>query len=284
MKIMRLSVSAAVLASAIAAAGCSADQFTSLNQTFTAAKKGAVTLSDTALPAAAIATSLGAVELLKQLSLSNSKALIAGGAGNLSNSGTAGVVAAGGGNLINGSNNFAPMFHIAEATGSHDEDVANAQLKVKMHVAYNTSLTSDGTYSSAISSFKGTSQGYTIDAQGSFRYHPQAGGATVAAQMTGNVSYKDLKLSIKQLSFATSDPLPATAELGSFVFEQNDNGKVTGSITAQLKIADNKISATGTYLDKDGKTKPINFDQNNPTGASANAGADSTVTSNTSTQ
>jgi hypothetical protein len=276
-KMMRLSVSVAVLASAIAAAGCSAEQFTSLNQTFAATKKGAVVLSDTALPAAAIATSLGAVELLKQLSNSNAKALLAGGAGNFADT-RAGVVATGGGNLTSGGQNFAPMFHLAEATGSHDEDVANDKLKVKMHVAYNTSLI-DGTYASTISSFKGTSQGYTIDAQGSFRYHPQAGSASVAAQMTGTVSYKDLKLSIKELTFATSDPLPATAELGSFVFEQNSGGKVTGSITAKLKLADGQISASGTYLDKEGKTKPISFDQSNPTGASAATSVDTTTDS-----
>jgi hypothetical protein len=274
MQIARISVTAAVLASAIASAGCSADAFTQINKTLSVAKQGASALKNTTLPAAAIATSLGAVELIKALS-SNSKSLVAQGAGNIIAAGAGNIS---GGQLPGGGPNFtnAPMFHVA---ADESKDVNNDQTKVKMHVAYSTSKEGD-TFVSKISDFSGTTQGYSIKAQGTFKYTPGATLGSVSCDMTGSVSYSSLSLDIKKLTFATTDPLPEkNAELGAFRFEQNNGGKTDYALDAKLTINENgKIQASGTSTGPDGKSEPVNFSQDKPTGdaldTSANAGAD----------
>lgn len=278
MKLARISVTAAVLASAIASAGCSADAFTAINKTLTTAKQGASALKNTTLPAAAIATSLGAVELIKALS-SNSKSLVASGGGNISGGQLPGqgaqIVAAGAGNLMGN----APMFHVA-ADGS--TDVSNDATKVKMHVAYTTAKDGD-TYVSTISDFSGTTQGYTVKAQGTFKYTPGASLGSVSCDMTGSVSYSALSLDIKKLTFATTDPLPEKdADLGSFRFEQNNAGHTDYALDAKLTInSEGKIQAAGTSTGPDGKSAPISFSQDKPTGdaldANADAGADTSA-------
>jgi hypothetical protein len=275
MKIARISVTAAVLASAIASAGCSADVFTSINKTLTVAKQGASALKNTTLPAAAIATSLGAVELIKALS-SSSKGLVAQGGGNISGGQLPGqganIVAAGAGNLMGNT----PMFHVQ---ADESKDVSNDATKVKMHVAYTTAKEGD-TYVSTISDFSGTTQGYSVSAKGVFKYTPGASLGSVSCEMTGSVKYSALSLDIKKLTFATTDPLPEkNAELGSFRFEQNNNGKTDYALDAKLTINDSgKIQASGTSTGPDGKQEPVNFSQDKPTGdsidTSASAGAE----------
>ncbi|MDB5097658.1 MAG: hypothetical protein JWM80_2079 [Cyanobacteria bacterium RYN_339] len=281
MKIARYSVTAAVLASAIASAGCSQDVFTSINKTLTVAKQGASALKNTTLPAAAIATSLGAVELIKALS-SSSKGLVAQGGGNISGGqlpggGPANIVAAGAGNFTN-----APMFHIA---ADESKDVANDATKVKMHVAYSTSKQGD-TYVSTITDFSGVTQGYTLSAKGTFKYTPGATLGSVSCEMTGSVKYSALSLDIKQLSFSTTDPLPEkNAELGKFRFEQNNNGKTDYALDAKLAInGSGKIEATGTSTGPDGKAEPVNFSQDKPTGESLDTGAGASADANAAAQ
>lgn len=264
-------VSSALLVS-MALAGCSSassnDAFNSLNSVFSQAKKGASTLSNATLPAAAIATSLGAVELLKKLSLDSKGAGISGG--QLPGSGS-NVVAQGAGNLATNSGSLqAPRFSLASTDG--DEDVSNGDDKVAMHVKYTSSTDASGATVSQISSFKGNVQGYDINAQGTFTYAPSSTGGVpaVSASMTGSVTYKDTALTIKELKFATTDPMPtANADLGDFVFEDRSGGKLNASITAKLSIdANGKIAASGSTTDSTGASSPINFSEDKPTGDS----------------
>jgi hypothetical protein len=220
-----------LVAITLTGAGCSATDFATVDSAFTATKSSAVVASNVTLPAAAIAASLAGIELVKSLAAASA------------------------------STSMAPALFRLEALSSQEADVDNVDSKVKMHVIYSSSLAADGSLNASVSSFKGTAQGYTVDASGSFSLTPgSAGGtgSTVAYAMNGSLAYGSSSFNLKKLDFATSFPLPTSnATLGSCAFQQLDGTTVKSELTAALAVdANGKIVASGNLV-QDGKTTPL---------------------------
>jgi hypothetical protein len=233
----------------VASAGCDAASFTALNQNLAEIKKASALNVDVRLPTAAIATALGGLELLKALSKPS------GSAGKPSG----GLVAAGGLNY--------KLLDLSPGIGKVEKVDAN---NVTAEVKYDSTVQADGSVTSEIAYFKGKTNGYDIDAKGSFTYKSAARGSggvlgSVNAAMPGSIKHKDLDFSIKTLSFATQDPLPPdAANIGNLeLFVKL--GKDETTLKAAIGVEKSKIKAEARVI-VNGKEQPdvIKFDQDNP--------------------
>lgn len=262
------------LALLAAVGGCDAKSFNDLNATFGTVKKTTSAVGTTAMPAAAIATSLGAIELIKVLSAENAKMaspIIAAAAGNLTNASGSGIVAAGAGNLTAG--NKWSLLQLTPGTNVEKKIEQNNVLAV---VKYSSTAGADGSVTSAIDSFDGKTNGYDIKAKGSFTYYPpgtggksytisQAGSrGSFKCGMTGEISYKSLIVKLVKLEFAATDPLPNGTTIGEFVMEGKDGSSAVAIEASVGTNDDGKITATGTLKQAGKKDKPIKFDESNP--------------------
>lgn len=264
---------------ALAAAGCSAEQFAQVNTAFQGAKSVSGAAASAQVPAAAIATALGAFKVVEKLSLSSS-GIIASGGGNIVSAGGGNIVSAGGGNVVaGGSGNFqAPSFALLQAPVT--ESVKEKD--VELTFTYTTSV-ANGTATSTISDLTGKTQGFTVKLSGTFSFTPQGAAGlvlqqanpsapgSVNADFKGMVSFEDFSMDMETLKINTRNPLPANSEVASFRCVQKNAGKQVGALEAKVKTdANSRLDATGTLTDEKGQTKPITFGENNPNGVVAN--------------
>lgn len=268
-------VAGLLFASSIASVGCDATLFNQVNEGFKAIKTSTSAIGNTAMPAAAIASSLGAIEVIRVLSgtSTSKKATTPGDAVAQGVIAASGVIAA-------GDQRFSPDTHfgLLQVGDTRSEPINTPQIKAT--ITFTSERDANGNVTSSISGFKGVTHGYNIDAIGAFTFKPNSSGSryalsqagdargAVACTMNGSVSYSDLKVLLKTLKFDTVNPLPKGAVIGEFVMEGKDGDNVV-SINAKLSTSDSgKIKASGT-LTSEGKTKPINFDQEKPSGDTA---------------
>lgn len=271
----QLIVGSTLLATCVVMAGCNAEQFASINKSFTQFKTASSSFGSATVPAAAIAAATGGMELVKVMSSSSSKIIAAGG-GN--------IIAAGGGNLQN-RYAIATVETIADQNGVSDAKVE-----------YESSPLEGRSLKSTIKEFSCVSQGYKITARGSFTYTLTEAtgenayvvfqtGAKGRAQceVSGEIKYEKTEVKLKKLSFDTQDPLPVPKEkleIGSFELETTGKGDDYALIKAKAFTQDGgdgkaKISCEGTSkVGQNGPEKPITFDQNNAAGLDAEAGVE----------
>ncbi|MEB3330674.1 MAG: hypothetical protein VKQ33_15720 [Candidatus Sericytochromatia bacterium] len=234
--------SVAVLAASF---GCDASTFNTLNQNLAQVKKASAFSVDVRLPTAAIATALGGLELMRALSAPAKPA---------SNN----LVAAGGLNFR--------LLDLSPGIGKVEKINAN---NVEAEVKYDSKQLESGAVESTIDYFRGQTNGYDLDAKGSFTYTPtgrRAGSVlgNVAATMTGSIKHKDLDFTIRTLTFATQDPMPADApQIGTLeLYVRLDRDETV--LKAGIGIVDSKIEAEAKVI-VNGKEQPelIKFNQDN---------------------
>lgn len=263
-------IAAAVLASALATVGCSADMFNQANNTLKTIQTAGKAVGDVRLPTAAIATALGGMELVDVLSKDSSAGIIAAGGGN--------IVSAGGGNIIAaGGLNFgilqAPDGKPAEtpppiAFSAEEKTVQIDKRGVKATVVYQSSLSADkSSLVSTVKSFTGDTNGYAIKVEGAtFTYEISSGGKGGKSIFTlgsgGTLKKGDnFNLSIDTLKFDVQDPMPTNAKgIGDFVLKNGD----AFTFKARINIEDSKIKAEATIIEKDKPEKKVVFGEDNP--------------------
>ncbi|MEB3196986.1 MAG: hypothetical protein VKP62_07250 [Candidatus Sericytochromatia bacterium] len=245
--IQRAILAAAVLSSTAATWGCNTESFNAINSTLASVNKTAnLTQGSARLPTAAIATAMGGVELVKALS-SKSTPLIAAGSRNYS------------------LQQFAPGTNVTETIDQNG---------VKATVTYSSKVDeANQTVESEITSFKGNTQGYAINAAGKFTYKPRTRSiGDVSAMLKGDLSYKTLKVELREVSFATEDPMPKdAATIGKFVLFADDAGDKT-LFDASVGIKAGKIVAKAEVT-VNGKKQPnlVDFSEDSTTDLEAPA-------------
>jgi hypothetical protein len=251
-QLSRSLVGLASLSMLAATVGCDAQTFNALNQNLAQVKKAAAFNVDVRLPTAAIATALGGLELMKALSAPAKPA------------GSNGLVAAGGLNFR--------LLDLAPGIGKVEKINAN---NVEAEVKYDSAATAEGTVESKIEYFRGKTNGYDINANGSFTYKPARRGSggvlgDVNAAMSGSIKHKDLDFTIRTLTFATQDPMPAdAAKIGNLEISTR-LGKDETVLKATIDIVNAKIKAQAKVWEN-GVEKPevFDIDQDNPNFAGA---------------
>lgn len=264
---------------ALAAAGCSAQQFAQVNTAFQGAKSVSGAAASAQVPAAAIATAMGAFKVIEKMSLSSNSILSSGG-GNIVSSGGGNIVSSGGGNVMasGGGNLQAPTFSLMQAPVT---ETVNAK-DVELTYTYVTSVNGN-TATSNITKLTGKTQGFTVNLTGTFSFTPQAAAGFVLAQANpsaagsvqadfkGNVTFSDFSMDLETLKIDTRNPMPNNTEVASFRCVQKEAGKQVGALDAKVKTdATGKLEASGNITDAAGATKPISFGENNPNGALGN--------------
>lgn len=234
--------------------------FDAINGTFAGVKTATSAVASTTLPAAAIATTLASIELVKALSL-DTNALADVGGNVQPNHPPANIVSAGGGNAVPQVGGFALM----QAGGAKELKID--QTNVKATVIYTVTIGADKSVKAVIDSFKGKTNGYDLDAKGTYGYTPGTAAGVkgaVSCDMVGKVTYKELVLALETFKLATEDPLPKSATIGEFKITGLDGTRTVG-MGATLSTNDQgKILVKGN-LAVDGQSKPIAFDQDKPT-------------------
>jgi hypothetical protein len=255
-QLSRSIVGLASLSMLAATGGCDAQTFNALNQNLSQVKKAAAFNVDVRLPTAAIATALGGLELMKALSAPAKPAA--------SNA----LVAAGGLNFR--------LLDLSPGIGKVEKINAN---NVEAEVKYDSAATPEGTVESKIEYFRGKTNGYDLDAKGSFSYKPAKRGSggvlgEVVASMDGSIKHKDLAFTIKTLTFATQDPMPADATNIGTLEILTRLGKDETVLKATIDIVKSKIKAQAKIWEN-GVEKPevFDLDQDNPNFAGAVAPA-----------
>lgn len=260
---------------ALAVAGCNAQTFAQVNTAFQGAKSVSGAVSSAQVPAAAIATAVGAFKVIEKLSMSSSN-VIAGGAGNVIASGAGNIISGGAGNVMaSGAGNFAPSYGLLQATPITETVSAK---DVELSYTYSTQV-ANGVATSTISQLTGKTQGFTVSLSGSFSFTPEAGGrgyvlsqanapGGVEADFKGSVSFTDFQMDMESLKIKTRNPLPANSEVANFRCVQKSNGKQVGALEAKVSTdAKGKLNASGSMTDAAGASKTVNFGEDNPNGA-----------------
>jgi hypothetical protein len=251
MNLNRTLVSVAVLASALAAAGCNADAFNALNANFKSIKSTSKTISNSTLPAAAMATNIAIVELMNAMASDTQSKLASK------------VIAVGGGNYR------VPQFAVqqaAETSSKLDEDSKTGTLVSKrdgksiVEATYAFERTAkDGGFVYAIKNFKGKVSGFEMTAEGSFSYIPKAGAgayqvaaidpATIACKVSGALKTDATSLKLDTLEFNAAVPMPANVpNLGAL--KMSDDKK--NAISCTVAVSDNRVTAQGEMRDEKG--------------------------------
>lgn len=278
---------AAVLASALVGAGCSADMFNQANTALKTIQTAGNAVGNVRIPTAAVAASLGGLELVKALSSDGAEkksGIIAAGGGNLVAAGSGNIIAAGG-------LNFSVLQAGSAALSGKVVKKINAN-GVEADLEYTTTIKGRQLISS-IDKFNGKTNGYLIDLSGAeFVYNiDEANGGDVDFTFTKGASLtkpatkeggKAFETKLTQLNFSTKDPMPKNyAYIGGFTLDTTDDGfRVV--MNADLGIEDSKVVVNATILTTDlaakaewekthkedepylPKKKEIRFGQDNP--------------------
>ncbi len=254
-------VAAAVLASAIVTAGCSADMFTQANTALKTITTAGKAIGNARLPTAAIAASLGGMKMMEALSADGKEAK------------SSGIIAAGSGNIIAaGGLNY--WLNALEP----GKDVTKPVKGDKIDGSVTYSSAPEGTkWTSKISKFTCTSQGYEIEAKdGTFSFDTD--GNKVHCSLSGSIKHKDTSISLKDLTFDTVDPLPANIDkFGGFTLITKD-GNDEYKFVASIGVKDGKIVAEADSFKNGTKSgDKVKFDESN---AAAQVGADGADSAN----
>lgn len=261
----RTFIGSTLAATVVALAGCDATMFANVNSSLTQFKTATKAAGSAVVPAAAIAATMGGVQLAKAMADKS-----------------AGIIAAGGGNLIaTGSGNYALL---AIEKLQDENNVTEAQYE------WVDGGTKDGTVNTTIKEFSCKSQGYFIKAKGAFHYTPnkaaaaepyilfQAGGkdktkGTFKAEMTGEVHYQDKPVvRITKLDLGAGHPVPEDGKLADFIMESTATGDDYVKIEASAEAKAGKINVVGTsQVGTKGVPKPITFDELNTNGTVVDA-------------
>ncbi|HEY9723776.1 MAG TPA: hypothetical protein V6D47_17320 [Oscillatoriaceae cyanobacterium] len=286
MSMIRYGRNAALLLPMLALVGCSADAFNQLNQTFQQTKSLSEVAQNSALPAAAMATNITVVELVKAISQDTNSKVQKGAIG--------GVIAGGGGNVIaaGGGNYRLPGFAVQDASSDAptsdynlDDSTHTGTLKttqngktiVDVTFGY-TRNTAPGEVHYALTDLKGTASGFNITANGHYDMTnvTESGGqttGTVDCGVSGSLSTKTDNLTLQELSFHCQTPLPDNvANLGTL--KLTDNGNV---ISASASIVNRTVTATASLTDKKGNVSDLTLDQNGFKVATGTADASGTA-------
>jgi hypothetical protein len=240
-----------------AGTACSAEQFDSVNKSIIETRKVTAAVGSTAAPAAALAATLGALEVAKTLT----NELITKSDGGS-------FLAQGGANLD------APRFTLKQ-TETNTTETKVKRNGVDIQLRYKSEFDrSSGRVTGTLEQYEGVTQGYKISAQGSVTFKPAVLRLNVndelegqpgdfGIQLSGRLSFKDLDLNLKKLALEATFPLLADQELGSFDFAGKD-GPNSAAVNATVRTNDKgRLTANGTLTFKD-KTQAISFDQDRP--------------------
>lgn len=255
----KLLLTGAVLA--VAMTGCDATQFNQINDQFKTVKKTTTVLQNSSAPAAAMATSLTAVELMNALSNDSAK-----------RAGASSIIATGGGNIIaTGGGNYAVLQAAGGVTTRYElKDDGTGSLtstkgeKKLIDLKFNYAITNSDLESSySLSKMNGTTNGFEIkDAGGSYSYKLSADKSTqtISASITGALeTASGSSFKLEQLSFNHSLPGSSTKkELGTLKI--NDGGN---KLDAKVMIQGSTVTASGSFKDKNDKVLyTIEMDEN----------------------
>jgi hypothetical protein len=134
----------------------------------------------------------------------------------------------------------------------------------------------DGTTAkTTIDEFRGMSQGYFLELNGTFEYRAATAIPTVSCAMQGRLRElrRGFEVQVKEIVFNTVDPLPRDGELGRFELvtesRERDPSNPTGMKSVSLvyqaavRIKEGKIEAEATYT-RDGVLQPdkLEFGEN----------------------
>ncbi|MFP5504470.1 MAG: hypothetical protein ACLGIN_18450 [Candidatus Sericytochromatia bacterium] len=252
MKMTRTWVSTAIALSAIAAAGCDANQFNTFNEQFSTLKTSSNALKSSTLPAAAMATSLAAVEVMNALSTESGN-IIAPGGGN--------IIAPGGGNYA--------LFQASstqtggvKTTSNLDKETKTGTLtstrgdKKILDLTFGYDMTqSDKTVSYELKDLKGGTNGFTVDVDGKYAYTwtgERSGGkpvADISCEVTGTMASSQSKFTIEKLAFNMryNDDSTEKKELGAVLLTGP-----TGKIDIKIFLAGTTVTGAGKLMDKAG--------------------------------
>lgn len=247
MKMTRTWVSTAIALSAIAAAGCDANQFNTFNEQFSTLKGSSNALKSSTLPAAAMATSLAAVEVMNALSTESGN-IIAPGGGN--------IIAPGGGNyaLLQAGG--------VKTTSKLDKEAKTGTLtsmrgdKTILDLTFGYDMSqSDKVVSYELKDLKGGTNGFTVDVDGKYSYTwtgERAGGkpvADISCEVSGTMASGQSKFTIEKLAFNMryNDDSSEKKELGAVLLTGP-----TGKIDIQIFLAGTTVTGAGKLMDKAG--------------------------------
>lgn len=256
MKMRHTLVVSALIASAMAAAGCTgANSFESINDTFKTVKTTSAGLANADLAGAAIATNMATMELISAFS-SNANGVIAAGGGN--------VIAPGGGNY--GLLSTATESGTAEL--SSDRKDKNGKPVVTATYAYSRTQGADGSLHYELKSFDGKASGFMIKAAGSFDFQPSGEPAvgkdipaTVKAGLKGSVAINNEEaLTLDELGFEVKNPLPDNVETLGRV--KISNAKNQSGIDLKASIKNKVIGIKGLITVKGQPYANVEADEN----------------------
>ena len=207
-------------------AGCSAEQFTTTNNTLAGANQAGKVMgaTDARVPTAAIATAIGGLELVKAFSAGSgdkSALISAGGLG----------------------------WCLLQLLPSRESTTKTINERgVDATVTYRSEVNA-GSVKTTIEEFKGTSQGYNLTLAGTFEYLTGGTAPEVRCELSGDLSYRTLQAEVEEIKFNTTDPLPSDGELGSFVLRvpgNADNNTLETKYSAKVGLKGGKIEAEAT--------------------------------------
>jgi hypothetical protein len=248
----KLLLTSAVLIGAIATAGCDNAQFNSINDQFKTVKQSTTVLQHSSAPAAAMATSLTAVELMNALSNDSAK-----------RAGASGIIATGGGNyeVLQAGGVKTTYTLKSDGTGALTSEKGDKKL---IDLTFEYKITESALESSySLSKLNGTTNGFEIkNAAGTYGYKlsEDKSRQTISATITGELTTASgSSFKLEELSFNHS--LPAVnekKELGSLKI--NDSGN---KLDAKVMIAGATVTASGSFKDKnDNVLYTIEMDEN----------------------
>lgn len=266
MKMTRKLLTGILAIGAIASAGCNPDQFNAFNEQFKTVKKTTNVLKNSSAPAAAMATSLTAVELMNALSNDSAKragAIIATGGGNIIATGGGNIIATGGGNygVLQASGGVTTTYELAPGGSGFLKSVRGEKTLIDVTFNYNFA-SSDRRSSYAISNLKGSTNGFKIeDVNGTYSYDlsEDKKKQTIQANVAGMLKTSGGTFTLEKLTFAHSLPADnVKKELGTLAIDDNGN-----KLSAKVMIQGATVTASGELKDAKGNVLyTIEMDEN----------------------
>lgn len=254
MKLNRTLVSTAVVLSALVAAGCDATAFNAFNEQFKTIKSSSTTLKSSTMPAAAMATSLAAIEVMNALSSKNQERVKGGG-----------IIAPGGLNFR--------IASVLETNYVEDEAAKTGTLKAVrddktiLDLSFGYDLTQTGNnYKYELKDLKGVAHGFTIAVGGTYNYTNKSGDPStpkgdVDCTVKGSMEVKDskTKFELPELHFKMTFPIEdqVKREIGALVLQSADGGKFDGKVF----MAGTTVTASATVTEPNGDKKTYDFDE-----------------------
>lgn len=255
MKTNRKMLTAALTLSAVAAFGCDATQFNQVNEQFKEIKTTSTTLKSSTLPAAAMATSLAAVEIMNAIaSDTETKANSGAQMGNVIAPGAGNVIAPGGLNYL--------LLQAPETTSTLDDAKGLGTLVSKrgsktilnVNFGYSREKTDNG-FKFDLVSLKGDTNGFAVDAKGGYEFAytgENVGGKKVAelkASISGDMKTKSGAYKLDNLSFQFKHPRSDAGKVQIGHVKMSDKN---GAMECFVHMAGSTVTAEGTMKDAKG--------------------------------